>query len=418
MQAQGFFTQLVQALSANSGGGCGSVAVTRVQIRTGSAIRPIMSGTSERRPFVVFYNSSSTTNNRVTLTAVLTPSDATNRDVTWTSTRILASANPSTLPSISPNTTSNPVTIVPQVSAVPGGRFIRRYTATASNGMSDSQIVIGVQQFPAPRPRFRALRAVEVFAGPYSNQPTLFPRIATLSTGTVVEVLGRYNATTADTVWYYVSWGNNNSGFVRLHRAGDFTPQRPTIRPRSAWTSVPHGQPARTRNPQRIIFHHVAGHRITCNNMVEGPGNTRDQQYHYLILSCGTIYEMVPVTHQARGSFVSGHDFGNDVTVSLMGHFHPQDAFHNSPSCCVHAGSRSDTLNQAQMAAMQQLALYYSRRYNMSVNNPSSTTRPRRFSPVAMHNDVSNQDCPGANVRPWITNTLRPRINGFINSRS
>gem|GEM_PF-3876874 len=191
---------------------------------------------------------------------------------------------------------------------------------------------------------------------------------------------------------------------------------RPTIRPRSAWTSASHNRAPRTRNPQRIVFHHAAGHSVTCAIAYVRPGSLGSTTvYNYLILPNGVIYEILPVRYQAWGSG-NGTDFANDVTVSLFGNFQPH-GLHNNPNfnCCVVPGFTGDILNQAQMNAMESLVRYYALRYNMQVNNPAQTTpRPRAFSPIAMHYDLDPQDCPGINIRPWIEDDLRPRINAWV----
>ena len=174
------------------------------------------------RPFTIFYDCPTHGDRTVLLTANVTPSDANDRTVRWSSRRVLDSHNVNP-PALS-STTANPITVRPTLTTphtnrrvAPPGRFIREITVTTNDGdFTDRLIVIGVSRVN-PAWNYIALRRVDVFSGPYANQPNYFPRVAQIPAGTQVSVRGQYGAD-----WHYITWGDGNWGYVRLRTYGNF----------------------------------------------------------------------------------------------------------------------------------------------------------------------------------------------------
>ncbi|MCL2530977.1 MAG: N-acetylmuramoyl-L-alanine amidase [Oscillospiraceae bacterium] len=424
VQAVPFGRAMFEAFS-DSRSGCGSTAVTgvRIGVRTNNETRPVLSN-GQPRPFTVFYNATSHADHTVRLTANISPSSASNLDVTWTSAQVLNTANPSTLPTPSGtvNTTggtqTNHITVRPQITNANNnaGRFVREYRATTADGSFVArQIVIGVARI-YPHQTYTALRAVDVFSGPFSSELATFPRVATLSAGTQVSLRGQYNND-----WFYITWGNNNWGYVRLRDAGNFGHPRPEIRPSSDWrnatTPIPATGTARG-TARRVIFHHNAGRPLTSTTLADTrayirgvhPGGTGDIAYHFLIDRAGRIWEGRPLNR--RGAHTSGSHGGflynDDIGVALLGNYHthhPQHNQHQNPNAAV------QQLTQAQRDAMTALSRYFSTSMNLQI----VTNQPH--SPVAMHFELPGAiatDCPGVNVIPWIRDTLRPQTNAWL----
>ncbi|MCL2679803.1 MAG: DNRLRE domain-containing protein, partial [Dehalococcoidia bacterium] len=185
-----------------------------IGVRTSNQTRPILSnGLPE--PFTVFYNATSDTDHSVRLTPNVSPTDASIKGVTWSAARVLDSHEPSTLPTFNAVSGTTARLVKPSKTTAPNGQFIREYTAeTDDGGFTAQQIVIGVERLPNPMKTEKIYTAADAFSGPYDDEQSTFPLLDTLVQDTQIQVRGRYDAD-----WYYITWGNNNWGYIKLDDA-------------------------------------------------------------------------------------------------------------------------------------------------------------------------------------------------------
>ena len=202
---------------------------------------------------------------------------------------------------------------------------------------------------------------------------------------------------------------NQNGAFSFKVIKGWIEMSRPNINSRSSWGArdpIQNRLVDRTRNPQRIIFHHSADKFSSQNdedikaeirriqNMHMDDRGKCDIAYHFIIDPNGTIWEGAQIDAYQRGHATGYFD---DIGVLILGDFEPRIANLEMPN----------TLNQNQKNAMELISRWLCYEYNLSII-PSG----QNAAPINTHRGVdSNTVCPGANAAPWIENELRYMIN-------
>ena len=165
----------------------------------------------------------------------------------------------------------------------------------------------------------------------------------------------------------------------------------------------------RTRDPERIIYHHSAQKfsstdiqdcrdeikRIQTMHM-DDEGKC-DIAYHFIIDPAGRIWQGAEIDEYQRGH-ATGHF--DDIGVLVLGDFESRLANFWSPN----------TLNDKQKTAMVQIGKWLCYEYDLPVqvtNGPITTHRQ-----VAPSSNPT--ECPGANMAPWVENDL---LNTILNWR-
>ena len=183
---------------------------------------------------------------------------------------------------------------------------------------------------------------------------------------------------------------------------------RPNIKSRSDWganSPIPSQYDARTRDQERIIFHHSADKFSSTNEdkIIKEIQRIQDEHmedngwddigYNYIIDPNGNIWE--GHTLSAQGCHASGYN--NDIGVLILGDFESRALNLYSPN----------KLNQKQKDAMISLSKWLCYNYDLAKisNSPN-------YAPISTHRTVnSNTVCPGGNAAPWIEESLRNTIN-------
>ena len=184
---------------------------------------------------------------------------------------------------------------------------------------------------------------------------------------------------------------------------------QPTILSREAWGAeeVIEGRlVARSRAPQRLIFHHSADkfssteindviaeiQRIQNFHMEEK--NKCDIAYHFIIDPAGRIWEGAKIDDNVRGHT---EGYWDDIGVVILGDF--EDRIGNSSP---------NTLNNQQKNAMKALSQWLCYEYNLLVYDPLTNSAP-----INIHGDLCDTECPGDNAETWIKNNLRQFIQAW-----
>ena len=182
----------------------------------------------------------------------------------------------------------------------------------------------------------------------------------------------------------------------------------PTILSRSEWGAhdiVESRLEPRTREPQRIIYHHSADSfsdtdiiatkheilRIQETHM--GAGEKCDIAYHFIIDPAGRIWQGAEIDNYQRGH-ASG--FYDDIGVLVLGDF--ESRFENLWN--------PDTLNDAQKNAMILIAKWLCYEYDIPVEIANG--------PITTHRQVCDTLCPGEEMAPWVEDNL---LNTILNWR-
>lgn len=182
---------------------------------------------------------------------------------------------------------------------------------------------------------------------------------------------------------------------------------KPTIKTRADWgarSPVTSQYDQRSRQPQRIVFHHSAQkfsstdineikeeiQRIQDLHMIER--GWQDIGYNFIIDPAGNIW----TGHTL--SYKSSHAYGynDDIGVLILGDFESRYANFWSPN----------TLNQSQKDAIINLSKWLCYEYGLSKSNNAPA-----YAPISTHRELMETDCPGENAGDWIEGSLRSTIN-------
>ena len=194
---------------------------------------------------------------------------------------------------------------------------------------------------------------------------------------------------------------------------GDWpTASKPTINYRSDWGArgpITNRFVSRSREPERIVFHHSAEKFNSTNrddvieeiqriqNLHIDDEGKCDIAYHFIIDPAGRIWEGAYIDDYQRGHATNYFD---DIGVLLLGDFESRIANVYNPN----------ELNSAQKEAMKKISKWLCYKYNLlSVNSGQNAA------PINTHRGVNPGDtiCPGENAAPWIENKLREYINDW-----
>ncbi|MCL2212235.1 MAG: SH3 domain-containing protein [Oscillospiraceae bacterium] len=250
----------------------------------------------------------------------------------------------------------------------------------------------------------------QAFNGTSNDYATVFggPSIVYVAVGTVtpgqnVRIINRH----------YDWWQVNVAGVIGYIYVGYIAhtfaePAQPNIVARTRY--IPNTASRLERNPERIVFHHNAGHRASCAlfNPVAIANSTVSNSYHFMIAPCGTIFEgrpLIIIDGQAHG-FRAAHTsaFNDDIGIAFLGHYD------RSVLACSHGCQHSapDQLTPAQMQATLQLTQWLINELYIGINQNGI------IGPVTMHHQYSNTLCPGAGPEEWINSYLMPQTNSWL----
>lgn len=183
---------------------------------------------------------------------------------------------------------------------------------------------------------------------------------------------------------------------------------KPDILPRSNWEArdpIQSRLEARTREPQRIIFHHSADkfsktdlNSVTAEirkiqNKHIDQDNKCDIAYHFIIDPAGRIWTGAEIDNFQRGH---AEGYFDDIGVVILGDFSTR--FQN--------GWTPDILNSDQKYAMIVLAEWLCSEYDLLMIDSGQNAAPITTHRTVDHGTV----CPGVNAAPWIENNLRSTI--------
>ena len=187
---------------------------------------------------------------------------------------------------------------------------------------------------------------------------------------------------------------------------------KPTINDRSDWgarSPITNRFVSRSREPERIVFHHSAEKFSSTNrgdaieeiqriqNLHMDDEGKCDIAYHFIIDPAGRIWQGAVIDDYQRGHATGYYD---DIGVLLLGDF--QSRWQNAWN--------PDELNSEQKEAMKKISKWLCYKYNLS-----SVNSGQNAAPINTHRGVNPGDtvCPGENAAPWIENELREYINDW-----
>lgn len=178
----------------------------------------------------------------------------------------------------------------------------------------------------------------------------------------------------------------------------------PTIRDRSEWGAaekITSRLVARTRDPERVIYHHSA-EKFSSVDLQECKDEIKriqtmhmndkgkcDIAYHFIIDPAGRIWQGAEIDGYQRGHATGYFD---DIGVLVLGDFESRLANFWSPN----------TLNDAQKQAMIEIGKWLCYEYDLPItvtNGPITTHRQ-----VAPSSNPT--ECPGANMASWVEGEL------------
>lgn len=197
---------------------------------------------------------------------------------------------------------------------------------------------------------------------------------------------------------------------------------KPTIKARSEWGAVPlddSRKVARTRQPQRVIYHHSADNFTSTDleatkkeikkfqkkhmdgSLIPYKPPKSDIAYHFVIDPAGRIWVGAELDDYQRGH-TSG--YFDDIAVLLLGDFEKRAG-----------NSNPNTLNDAQKSAMESIAKWLCYEYDLLRISTGTDIAPVSTHRIAnpKTDDDKGSVCPGENAGSWIENELRTIINNW-----
>ena len=179
---------------------------------------------------------------------------------------------------------------------------------------------------------------------------------------------------------------------------------KPTINIRSYWNArdvIESRLQPRTRDPERIIYHHSAEKFAStdwdeCAEEIKRIQDLHmddkgkcDIAYHFIIDPAGRIWQGAQIDNYQRGHATGYFD---DIGVLVLGDFEYRAANIWSPN----------TLNDAQKDAMTVIGKWLCSEYDIPVDITNG--------PITTHRQVVDTQCPGDNMAPWVENELLSTI--------
>ena len=181
----------------------------------------------------------------------------------------------------------------------------------------------------------------------------------------------------------------------------------PTIKSREDWNAkdvIEDRLVARTREPERIVYHHSAEKFSSTSdsaiiteiqriqNLHINNGKC-DIAYHYIIDPNGNIWQGAEVDEYQRGHATGYFD---DIGVLILGDFEPRLANLWNPN----------KLNQQQKDAMELIAKWLCCEYELTLDVSKG--------PIATHSMLGDTECPGDNCETWVKNDLTVIIENWL----
>ena len=181
----------------------------------------------------------------------------------------------------------------------------------------------------------------------------------------------------------------------------------PTIKSREDWKAkdvIVDRLVARTREPERIVYHHSAEKFSSTSdsaiiaeiqriqNLHISNGKC-DIAYHYIIDPKGNIWQGAEVDEYQRGHATGYFD---DIGVLVLGDFEPRLANLWNPNA----------LNQRQKEAMESIAKWLCYEYELTLDVSKG--------PIATHSMLGDTECPGDNCETWVKNDLTVIIENWL----
>ncbi len=182
----------------------------------------------------------------------------------------------------------------------------------------------------------------------------------------------------------------------------------PTMYSRSDWGAsdvIQERLVARTRAPERVIYHHSADKFSStniddCKEEIQriqnlhmyGTNPKCDIAYHFIIDPAGRIWQGAAIDDYQRGHADGHYD---DIGVLVLGDFESRLANLWTP----------DTLNDAQKNAMVAIGQWLCYAYDLPLEIA--------LGPIATHRQVVTTECPGENMAVWVENDLVATIRNW-----
>lgn len=183
---------------------------------------------------------------------------------------------------------------------------------------------------------------------------------------------------------------------------------KPSILSRTDWNAsatISSRLVPRTREPQRIIFHHsadkfsstdlndtIAEIQRIQNDHMNGEGKC-DIAYHFIIDPAGRIWEGAEIDNYQRGH---ADGYFDDIGVLILGDFESRLLNTFKPNI----------LNANQTTAIINLSMWLCYEYTLIVDNLGED-----IAPISTHRTVDQDTvCPGSNAASYIENDLRQFI--------
>ncbi len=227
---------------------------------------------------------------------------------------------------------------------------------------------------------------------------------------TTGEIVGITKGTVSIVAAYNNSAQTFNSSFMVEINNGWYLYSQPTIHTRSEWGArnyVENRLIERTRQPERIVFHHSAD-KFSSTDIEEVKAEIRriqnyhiddrgkcDIAYHFIIDPSGKIWQGSQIDEYQRGHTTGYFD---DIGVLILGDFESRAANLWNPNI----------LNQEQKNSMISISKWLCFEYDLLLIETGDI-----LAPITTHRMLSDTECPGGNAAPWIENDLTALISAW-----